>query len=164
VRRALLIALALAGFAGTASAGIVAADGDGTLSVRNADGTSVWMKADGAVVGHFDTGVLRVFDPADGDPVDVSVWGAERTRALTGTTTLYSGENVRFRIVGRFVVRLHGDGIALSAVGAGKVGLEGDSGTYSLNGERRKQIPFDPDGALTIFDLQDSTTGPGPGP
>src|SRR5262245_49981094 len=129
VRRLVVVALGLLAFAGTATAGLMAATDDGTLSVRNADGI-VWMKADGAVVGRFDNGVLRVVDPADdGNTPDVTVWGAERTRPLTDTVTQYAGDNVRFRIIGRFRIKVNATGMSLSAVGQGKVGLEGDSGT-----------------------------------
>jgi hypothetical protein len=162
VRRLVVIALALLGFAGTATAGLVAATDDGTLSVRNADGI-VWMKVDGAVVGRFDSGVVRVVDPADGETADVTVWGAERTRPLTDTVTLYGGDNVRFRIIGRFRIRVTATGVSLSAAGQGKVGLEGDSGTYSFNGNPRRAMPFDPDGNLTPFDLNDGSS-PAPGP
>src|SRR5262245_52907784 len=163
VRRLVVVALALLAFAGTATAGLMSATDDGTLSVRNADGT-VWIKLKGAVVGRFDSGVMRVFDPADGDTLDPKVWGAERTRQLTDTWTQYSGDDVRFRIVGRFRIRVNATGISLSAVGQGKVGLAGDSGTYSFNGNAPKPMPgFDPDGTLANFDLNDGS-GPAPGP
>jgi hypothetical protein len=163
VRRLVVVALALLAFAGTATAGLMTASGDGTLSVRSADGT-VWMKVNGAVVGRFDQGVLRVVDPADGEDLNYTVWGAERRRPLTDTVTLYAGADVRFRIVGRFRIRINNAvGISLSAAGQGIVGLEGDSGTYSFNGDPQKPMPFDPDGNLTPFPLNDGS-GPAPGP
>jgi hypothetical protein len=164
VRRLVVILLTLSALAGTAAAGtFVASDSDGTLSVRNADGT-VWIKANGAVVGRFDTGTLRVVDPADGDPLDVTVWGRDSTRTVTDTTKIYGDTNVRFRIVGTFRIKIIGTGIDLSAVGQGRVGLLGDNGTYSFGGRvPRKDMPNDPDGILTLFDLGVST-GPGPGP
>jgi hypothetical protein len=161
VRRLLVIALTLSALAGTAGAATYAgSDGDGTVSVRNADGT-VYLRASGAVFGRFDQGSIRVLDPVDGDPLDVTVWGAEHTREVSDTTTIYSGTDLRFRIIGRFRIRIVAAGIDLSAVGQGKIGLLGDAGTYALDGKSRHLMPNDPDGLLTVFDLGDTTPSTG---
>src|SRR3954452_8688352 len=119
---------------------------DGTLSVRNGVGR-VWIGGTGVVIGRFDSGSLRVFDPADHDPLDVQVWGADRIRSITETTDVYSGQNVRFRIVGRFRLTVFkGTDIDLSAVGQGRIGLRGDDsngsdGTFWLNDGPRRSLP-----------------------
>ena len=119
---------------------------DGTLSVRNGVG-KIYIGARGAVIGRFDSGSLKVFDPADGDPVAVQVWGAESRRDITDTTTVWSGQNVRFRVVGRFRMRINnGSDIDLSAVGHGTVGLRGDDsagpdGTFWINDGPRRSLP-----------------------
>jgi hypothetical protein len=161
VRRLVVIALTLSALAGAATAAAYAStDGDGTLSVRSADGT-VWMRANGAIFGRFDSGAIRVLDPVDGDPLVVTVWGAEHKTELNDTTTIYSGTNVRFRIIGRFRIKIGAEGIDLSAVGQGRIGLNGDAGTYALDGKTRRALPSDPDGTLTMFDLGTSSSGPG---
>jgi hypothetical protein len=118
---------------------------DGTLSVRNGVG-KVWIGARGAVIGRFDSGSVRIFDPADGDPVDVEVWGAEHHRDITDTTEVYSGQNVRFRIVGRFRITVTGADVDLSAVGQGRIGLRGNDadgpdGTFWINDGPRRSLP-----------------------
>jgi hypothetical protein len=154
MRRLAVLLLTLGLVAGpAAAASFVLSDGDGTLNVKDGVGT-VFIGAKSAVVGRFDSGSLRVFDPADGDPIDISVWGGGDTKTvqkLTDTTTLYTGTNLRFRIVGRFRVTVKGTDIDLSAVGQGKVGLKGTDGTYAFNGDPRKALPNEDD--LKMFDL-----------
>ena len=118
---------------------------DGTLSVRNGVG-KVWIGARGVVIGRFDSGSLRIVDPADGDPLDVQVWGAEQHAAISETTDVYSGTNVRFRIVGRFRVTVTGSDVDLSAVGTGKFGLRGNDsdgpdGVFWRNDGPRRSLP-----------------------
>jgi len=132
---------------------------DGTLSVRNGVGR-VWIGARGAVIGRFDSGSVRIVDPADGDPLDIEVWGAEKTRSVSETTDVYSGTNVRFRIVGRFRITVIGTDVDLSAVGTGRFGLRGNDndgpdGVFWRNDGPRRSLPnpgpFDP--PLVFFDL-----------
>jgi hypothetical protein len=128
---------------------------DGTLSVRNGVGR-VWVGARGALVGRFDSGTLKVFDPADGDTLDVKVWGADRVRSITDTTDVYSGTDIRFRIVGRFRVTVTGNDIDLSAVGQGRVGLRGNDldgpdGSFWFNDGPRRSLPNAD--TLTYYDL-----------
>jgi hypothetical protein len=132
---------------------------DGTLSVRNGVG-KVWIGARGAVIGRFDSGSVRIFDPADGTPVDVQVWGAEHHRDITDTTEVYSGTDVRFRIVGRFRITVTGSDIDLSAVGTGTFGLRGNDsdgpdGVFWRNDGPRRSLPNPgpDDPPLVFFDL-----------
>jgi hypothetical protein len=118
---------------------------DGTLSVRNGVGR-VWIGARGAVIGRFDSGSVRIVDPVDGDPLDVEVWGAEKTRSVSDTTDVYSGTDVRFRIVGRFRITVIGSDIDLSAVGTGRFGLRGNDsagpdGVFWRNDGPRRSLP-----------------------
>ena len=158
MRRLAVLLLSLGLVAGpAAAASFVVSDGDGTLNVKDGVGT-VFIGARGAVVGRFDNGSLRIFDPADGDPLDVSVWGKAIVTFPSDTTTVYTGANLRFRIVGRFRVNVKGTDVDLSAVGQGKVGLKGTDGTYAFNGDPGKVMPNEDD--LKMFDLAAAgTTG-----
>jgi hypothetical protein len=162
MRRLAVLCLSLAILAVPAvAAGYVGSNNDGTLSVRDGVGV-VWVGANGALVGRFDKGTLRVFDPADGDLVDVNVWGDATLSFPTDTTTVYTGSNLRFRIVGRFRVTVKGSDIDLTGVGQGKVGLKGTDGTYAFNGRARHALPDTEE--LTPFDLSADTIPPDAGP
>jgi hypothetical protein len=118
---------------------------DGTLSVRNGVG-KVWIGARGAVIGRFNSGFVKIVDPADGDPLDVQVWGAEKVRSPRETTDVYSGKDVRFRIVGRFRITVAGTDVDLSAVGSGTFGLHGNDsagpdGVFWRNDGPRRSLP-----------------------
>jgi hypothetical protein len=129
---------------------------DGTLSVRNGVGR-VWIGARGAVIGRFDSGSVRIVDPIDGDPLDVQVWGAEKTRSVSDTTDVYSGTDVRFRIVGRFRISVIGSDIDLSAVGTGRFGLRGNDsagsdGVFWRNDGPLRSLPNPgPDDPFLVF-------------
>jgi hypothetical protein len=132
---------------------------DGSLSVRNGVGR-VWIGARGAVIGRFDSGAVRIVDPVDGDPLDIQVWGAEKTRPVNETTDVYSGTNVRFRIVGRFRITVIGSDIDLSAVGTGRFGLHGNDsdgpdGVFWRNDGPRRSLPNPgpDDPPLVFYDL-----------
>lgn len=123
---------------------------DGTLSVRDGKGTVI-VRIKGGVIGRIARGKLTVTDSLHDSEVEV-VRGAERSRDLNARTTMYSGTNIRFRISDerRFVVKLEGNKINLSAVGRGEVVLDGKGdaaddvffdGTYSLNGSEYKSLP-----------------------
>jgi hypothetical protein len=151
MRRLAVLLLSLGLVAGpAAAASFVVSDGDGTLNVKDGVGT-VFIGGRGAIVGRFDSGSVRIFDPADGDPLDVSVWGKSIVTSPSDTTTVYTGTNLRFRIIGRFRINVKGTDLDLSAVGQGKVGLKGTDGTYAFNGDARKALPDEDD--LKMFDL-----------
>ena len=76
--------------------------------------------------------------------------GADKTKTINDTTVVYTGANIRFRIVGgSFKVRVVGAGIDLSTAGRGYAILGPDpsnldtavTGTYSLNGGNDTSLP-----------------------
>jgi hypothetical protein len=140
---------------------------DGTLSVRNGVGR-VWIGARGVVIGRFDSGSVRIVDPVDGETLDIQVWGAERRHDLTDTTTVWSGQNVRFRIVGRFRITVAGSDIDLSAIGTGRVGLHGNDtsgpdGTFWVNDGPTRSLPNpvvdDPRDFADFYNFYDLSSG-----
>lgn len=133
-----------------ASAGLSAPAGpdgnDGTVAVKGATGMIV-ISARGAVIGQLARGKVTLEDPNPNDGKKPVVYGAERVRDLSDTKSLYSGTDIRFRIIGgQFGVRVVGSGIDLSAVGRGLVTLGPTSGlltagTVSFDGEREEEFP-----------------------
>jgi uncharacterized protein (AIM24 family) len=73
---------------------------------------------------------------------DLQVSGAERKSTRNGVT-VYSGDNVRFRVVGGwFTVTVTGTGVNISAVGRGTVSGQGISeGLFSTDGSRLQPVP-----------------------
>ena len=126
--------------------------GDGTLSVRDAQGTFT-IKARGGIIGTFARGKVVITDP---DPNDgtLAVTGDDWHHERTDTTTVYGGTKVRFRLIGgAFKIRVIGSGVNLSVVGKGTIGLLGegtaDDGTYSIDGGDYVSVPD----TLTTFTL-----------
>jgi hypothetical protein len=142
--------------------------GDGTLSVRNGDGTVRLDLDRGVVIGRVGEGAIQLFladDPACAAPL---VWnegepvvGVAELRSLDGVddvpVCIYRGErgaSLRFRLLGSdaATIRIVGDNISLSAVGRGKgsirsrgeLRLDGTpkpDGTWSLNGADYVSLP-----------------------
>ncbi|HEY8631251.1 MAG TPA: hypothetical protein VIL73_12035 [Gaiellaceae bacterium] len=135
--RRLLILCALVGLA--LPAGIHAATTagvDGTLSVKNATGL-VLVNANGVIIGHADKARITITD-ADSTDGRVIVLGWDKKVALTPTKTVYSGEDIRFKLLGGDnILFIRGSGISLSAVGEGKVTLDGgnvaNDGKFSID-------------------------------
>jgi hypothetical protein len=133
--RRLLILCALVGLA--VPAGIQAATAaDGTLAVKNATGL-VMVNANGVVIGHADKAKVTITD-ADSTEGRVIVLGWESKAALTPTKTVYKGEDLRFKLLGGDnILFIRGSGISLSAVGEGKVTLDGgnvaNDGKFSID-------------------------------
>ena len=137
------------------AAGAVAASGrvpsdDGTLAVRDGK-AAMQLRMRGAIIGRFARGQLTITDAVD-ETSTVVVRGAERERNVSERTTIYSGTDLRFRIVDeqRFVVRLNAKGINFSAVGRGEGWMDGRGdpdegiffdGAFSLNGAPFRSIP-----------------------
>ena len=139
--------------------------GDGTLSVRNGDGTVRLDLDRGVVVGRLGDGVLQLFVPNDPGCLSPLVWnegtqvvGVAGPKTLDGvddvSACVYRGENLRFRLLGSdaATIRLIGNNISLSAVGRGKgmIRSRGDvradgaakaDGTWSLNGADYVSLP-----------------------
>jgi hypothetical protein len=110
------------------------------------------------VIGLVGLGRVEIEAPKDDDCDLLSVWGAEteKTRLKPDrggdfvTVCVFSGRDVRFRLIGQHEVRLTGkDGIgkdiSLSAVGRGPVSIKGSGGerdgTYSVNGGDYVSLP-----------------------
>ena len=132
------------------AANVRAPSDDGTLSVQDGRVT-MQIRMRGGIIGRFARGKLTITDPVGSDST-VVVRGAETERDVNERTTVYSGVNVRFRIVDdrRFVVKLNGSKLNFSAVGRGDGWLDGwgdpvggifFDGTFSLNGGPYRSIP-----------------------
>jgi len=150
----LLLALALSG----AASARTGAPGDGSLAVRNGNGT-IGIQARGGVIGHFYDGVLTVRDFNPDDNVSEVVTGAERSHVVNDQVTKYWGSDVRFRYIGgKFTISVKAFNINLAAIGKGWVTLQGskgtdDDGTFSLNGSSPQPITDTPQ----TYPLQSAT-------
>ena len=149
MRRFLPLALVLALLLPVAAWSASSTSGDGTLVVDNGNG-SVMVRARGGILGRFETGnmVISDLDLSDGKvPV---VYGAETRRTLGPGRTSYSGENVRFRMIGGlYRVQIDAIGIDVSAVGRGTAVLDATGftdfpGRYSLDGGPFQPLPGHP--------------------
>lgn len=150
--RGLLVATALSASL-TAAAAATAGPGpgeDGTLTVRAANG-AIMLRVKGSIIGRMGRGTLTVTEPIT-DGATVVVRGADRPPQVRGTTTVYTGTNIRFRIAHdkRINVKLNGKGINFSAVGRGEGWMDGAGdpaagiffdGSYSLNGQPYSSLP-----------------------
>jgi hypothetical protein len=120
--------------------------GDGTLVVDNGNGL-VTIRARGGILGRFVTGnmVISDLDLSDGKvPV---VYGAETIQPLGGGRTRYSGDDLRYRMIGGlFRVQINAIGVDVSAVGRGVATLDASGftdfpGRYSINGGSFQPLP-----------------------
>jgi hypothetical protein len=140
-----LFASALLGLPGLAWAASSAAD-DGTLSVKNADGV-IFVVARGTIIGACDQCRVSIVDPSPDDGFPAVVSGAENHKDVSETHDIYSGSDVRFRIVGGlFKLKVAGSGIDLGVVakGWGRIqASDSNTGTYSVNGAPRRLLPAD---------------------
>lgn len=123
---------------------------DGTLSVRDGRGT-IMLRMRGGVIGRFARGKLTVTE-TDSGANTVIVRGEEDSFEKNERTTVYTGNNIRYRIASErsIVVKLEATKINFSAVGRGAVWLDGRGdpdngiffdGSYSLNGDAYKSLP-----------------------
>jgi hypothetical protein len=106
---------------------------DGTLSVKRGRAT-INIKLRGTVIGRMASGTIRIRDLG---PYDNSIPQIRhcRLRYPNSTTIACTGKKIVFRAVdGRFVVRLKGSGIYLSAVGRGTVTVTGAANPNFPNG------------------------------
>src|ERR1044072_1893247 len=99
--------------------------GDGTLALKNASGVFV-IQGKGAAIGQLDRGSVRILDPNPNDGPPAIVTGWEHSRDLTDKSSMWSGTDVNFRMIGgTFKIQISGKGIDLSFVGRGQVTLTG---------------------------------------
>ena len=149
MRRLVLTMLVLGLSVPAAALAVKDLPGDGSIVVDNARGI-VTVRARGGIIGRFDSGRLVIEDPISGDGSGPIVYGAERIRELGPRTTLYIGEDVRFRLIGGvYRVTVNAVGTDISAVGRGSVLLDGSGfaeqpGRYSLNGGAYQAMPDEP--------------------
>jgi len=155
MRRLIVLAAAVALIVvPTALAALPQGGDDGTLSVRRGRGVVV-LKFRGAVIGRIAHGSVRITDPVGGDGQGADFFGCDNIpRAVSDTTSVCRGDDIRFRAIGgRYAVKVSGSGIFLSAVGRGKVVMNGigdpeagifNDGGYSLNGDDYQSLPNDP--------------------
>jgi hypothetical protein len=130
---------------------------NGTLSIREGRGV-VQLDARGSMTGRVN-GKLTVTDPKPFDTKRPIVYGATKTTYRNAKTTVYQGKNVRFRLSSaRFVIRMEGKAIFLSAIARGTGTLDGIGdpstnlfydGVWSLNDEPYHSLPDAP----TPFEL-----------
>jgi hypothetical protein len=130
------------------------AAGDGTLVVDNGRGVVV-VNARGGILGRFDSGNLVITNT---DPTNTrvpAVFNADRVKDLGNGRTMYTGSDIRFRLIGtQFHARIQAIGIDVSAVGHGTVTLDASGfadfpGHYSINGGPFTLLPA----KLTTFTL-----------
>jgi len=136
---------------------------NGTLSIREGRGV-VQLDARGSMTGRLN-GRLTVTDTKPFDAKRAVVYGATKTIYRNAKTTVYQGKNVRFRLGGaRFVIRMEGKAIFLSAIARGTGTLDGNGdpaanvfydGVWSLNDEPYHSLPDDP----TPFELAPPVAG-----
>ena len=141
--RRLLTLCALVGLAIPAAVQAATA-ADGTLAVKNATGL-VMVSANGVIIGHADRARITITD-VDHTDGRVIVLGAESKVVIAPTKTVYRGDDIRFKLLGGDnVLFIRGSGISLSAVGEGKVSLDGgnvaNDGKYSIDDGPFKSLP-----------------------
>jgi hypothetical protein len=123
--------------------------GDGTLAVHGGRGTFVLQPLQGSVIGRLDRGKLTIEDL--GVQGTGPIVRGKYSFKVRGTALVYTGTNIRFRILGgRSSVRIdNAVGVELSVVGRGRAMLKGagfeelglSDGEYSLNGEALMPVP-----------------------
>jgi len=146
MRRFVLVALVVALALPVAAWAAASLPGDGTLVVDNGNGL-VTIRARGGMLGRFVTGNMVISDLDLGDGKVPVVYGAESTQSLGGGRTRYSGDDIRFRMIGGlFRVQINAIGIDVSAVGRGTAVLDASGftdfpGRYSINGGPFQLLP-----------------------
>jgi hypothetical protein len=149
MRRALLLALVVALALPVAAWAAGRLPGDGTLVVDNGNGV-VSIRARGGILGRFVTGNVVITDLDLTDGKVPFVYGAETIQPLGSGRTRYSGDDIRFRMIGGlFRVQINAIGIDVSAVGRGTVTLDATGftdfpGRYSFNGGPLQPLPGHP--------------------
>ena len=135
---------------------------DGTLSIEGGKGF-VELSFKGALIGRFAKGSVTITDLLPWDDRAPFVWGEDLETPRSFTTTTYSGENVRFRVIGgSYTVKIRAVGIDLSAVGRGRLRLQAKAGVdnpgkFALNTEEYRPLPE----KLTPFLLEPPPVAPG---
>jgi hypothetical protein len=122
-----------------------AARARGSLEVGDGRGMIV-VKGRGPLLGRLDKGSLTIVDLTPNDQWSPRVNGVPR-----GRVTSFRGKDATFYVpAGRYRITLKGEGINISARGAGTAVLDGDpdpageTGTYAVGDAEQQPIPDDP--------------------
>jgi len=167
MRRLSLLFLLLALAAPTLALGVRTGPGDGSLVVTNADGT-ITVSGKGVIFGHFDRGTLTVLEYKPDDNTAPSVSSAKMKPLNAKLNVVYSGSDVRFLFPGgKYVLKIDGAGVDISAVGRGRVQVLGtglpDDGSISVNGLKAQPVSVTGSasfgGATLITDKTTTTAG-----
>jgi hypothetical protein len=128
---------------------------DGTLSVKGGRGLTV-LKLKGTVIGRLNYGRVRIVDKTPFDDQAPQFRHCRILRYVNVATTVCTGRKLSFRALdGRYVVRVQGRGMYLSAVGHGTVMVDGagdqgvPDGVMSIDDGPYQSLPD----FATIFDL-----------
>lgn len=142
-------------------AGWAAARGAGTLSIEGGVGT-VTVKGSGTLVGRMDRGEILIQDLSPLDQWSPRINGVPRGRLAS-----MRGRALNFYVPGgRYRLVLRGEGISLSARGAGSAQLRAradarsDTGTFATGDDEPQPLPDDL--ARITFGTGDDTKGQGP--
>lgn len=110
------------------------------VELVNGTGRAV-ISVRGALIGSLTSGRVTVKDLPDSVDTRIQVLGSDTRFQIDDQTTVYAGENLRFRVFrGKWRVTIQGEGIFTSAVGVGWVRLEG-SGRLAVAGEPYRPWP-----------------------
>ncbi|HEY7602699.1 MAG TPA: hypothetical protein VH760_00460 [Gaiellaceae bacterium] len=138
------------------------APGDGTLVVDNGNGR-VMVRARGGILGRFDNGNVVISDLDVSDGRVPFVYGAETISFLGNGRIQYSGDDIRFRMIGGlYRVDIRATGVDVSAVGRGTAVLDATGftdfpGRFSLDGGPLRSLP----GHATSYSLGQAPGSPG---
>lgn len=95
----------------------------------------------GALIGSLASGRVTVKDLPGPVDTEIQVLGSDTRFEVDDATTIYAGENLRFRVFrGKWRVTIQGEGIFTSAVGVGSLRLQG-TGRLSVAGEPYRPWP-----------------------
>ena len=111
-----------------------------TVELSRGSGVAI-LSGRGALLGHLDKGSIRITDLPTGADTTIRVAGEDSERDIDERTTEYRGTDLTFRVVaGSWRVRINGDGVEVSAVMKGYLGLRGD-GRFAIDGEQPRRWP-----------------------
>jgi hypothetical protein len=129
------------------------AKGDGTLSVKDGNGTVTLSLSHGIVFGRIASGRVRITDFKADDENEPEFFGTCDNGNFAPNEVGVSfcrGKDLRFRFAaGRYDLKILGSkGINITAVGQGTGSIvsagatDGDDGTYSVNGKPYEDLPL----------------------
>jgi hypothetical protein len=128
-----------------AAAAAVHSPGDGTLSIRDLEGTitvRIWSK--GGVIGRCDQCSLFLDERVNAEEDLVPIVSGARGRDIDddAASERFVGRDLRWKVMDsplRMVIR-RGVDVDLSIVGKGRFMIQGTNGTFVLNGKETQEI------------------------